>query len=165
MIVLGLLRSLGLYRFARDQGSLLHLAAVMVGGSIALALGWALRGPRLEVTAHLIWTASMLITLYALQVGWSELIGLWRASDALKRRDLNVLGVSTIGWPVRRHPAPGMTGWAAIHGSRGPLHTPQDVRRRVQLDINYVERQSFWLDVWFMAATVPVLLGDRAAVR
>jgi Undecaprenyl-phosphate glucose phosphotransferase len=60
---------------------------------------------------------------------------------------------------------PGMTGWAAIHGSRGPLHTAQDVRRRVQLDIDYVERQSFWLDVWIMAVTVPVLLGDRAAVR
>ncbi len=60
---------------------------------------------------------------------------------------------------------PGMTGWAAIHGSRGPLHTAQDVRRRVQLDVEYVERQSLWLDLWIMAVTVPVLLGDRAAVR
>jgi Undecaprenyl-phosphate glucose phosphotransferase len=60
---------------------------------------------------------------------------------------------------------PGMTGWAAVNGSRGPLHTAQDVRRRVQLDIDYVENQSFWLDVWIMAVTLPVLLGDRAAVR
>ncbi len=60
---------------------------------------------------------------------------------------------------------PGMTGWAAIHGSRGPLHTAQDVRRRVRLDIEYVERQSLWLDLWVMALTVPVLLGDRLAVR
>lgn len=60
---------------------------------------------------------------------------------------------------------PGMTGWAAIHGSRGPLHTAQDVRTRVRLDIEYVERQSLWLDLWIMAVTVPVLLGDRAAVR
>ncbi len=60
---------------------------------------------------------------------------------------------------------PGMTGWAAINGSRGPLHTAQDVRRRVQLDIDYVERQSLWMDLWIMAVTVPVLLGDRAAVR
>ncbi|CAN5189393.1 polysaccharide biosynthesis protein HfsE [soil metagenome] len=60
---------------------------------------------------------------------------------------------------------PGMTGWAAIHGSRGPLHNEQDVRRRVQLDIDYVERHSVWLDLWIMAVTVPVLLGDRAAVR
>jgi polysaccharide biosynthesis protein PslA len=60
---------------------------------------------------------------------------------------------------------PGMTGWAAINGSRGPLHTAQDVRRRVQLDIDYVERQSLWMDLWIMAVTVPVLLGDRTAVR
>lgn len=60
---------------------------------------------------------------------------------------------------------PGMTGWAAVKGSRGPLHTAQDVRRRVQLDIDYVERQSLWMDLWIMAVTVPVLLGDRAAVR
>jgi len=60
---------------------------------------------------------------------------------------------------------PGMTGWAAIKGSRGPLHSAQDVRRRVQLDVEYVERQSVWLDLWIMFVTVPVLLGDRAAVR
>lgn len=60
---------------------------------------------------------------------------------------------------------PGMTGWAAVNGSRGPLHTAQDVRRRVQLDIDYVERQSVWMDLWIMAVTVPVLLGDRAAIR
>ena len=60
---------------------------------------------------------------------------------------------------------PGMTGWAAIQGSRGPLHTADEVRRRVQLDIEYIERQSFWLDLWIIAVTVPVLLGDRMAVR
>ena len=46
-----------------------------------------------------------------------------------------------------------------------PLHTAQDVRTRVRLDIEYVERQSLWLDLWIMAVTVPVLLGDRSAVR
>lgn len=60
---------------------------------------------------------------------------------------------------------PGMTGWAAIKGSRGPLHTAAEVRRRVQLDIDYVERQSLWMDLWIMAVTVPVLLGDRSAIR
>ncbi len=60
---------------------------------------------------------------------------------------------------------PGMTGWAAVKGSRGPLHTAAEVRQRVRLDVEYVERQSFWLDLWIMAVTVPVLLGDRVAVR
>ena len=60
---------------------------------------------------------------------------------------------------------PGMTGWAAIKGSRGPMHTAPEVRRRVQLDIDYIERQSFWLDLWIIAVTIPVLLGDRMSVR
>jgi polysaccharide biosynthesis protein PslA len=60
---------------------------------------------------------------------------------------------------------PGMTGWAAIHGSRGPLATAEDVRRRVALDIHYIEHQSFWLDAWIILMTVPSVFGDRKAVR
>jgi Undecaprenyl-phosphate glucose phosphotransferase len=60
---------------------------------------------------------------------------------------------------------PGMTGWAAIKGSRGPVDTPESVRRRVELDVEYIERQSFWLDLYIMAVTAPCLLGDRSAVR
>jgi Undecaprenyl-phosphate glucose phosphotransferase len=60
---------------------------------------------------------------------------------------------------------PGMTGWAAIKGSRGPLDTAESVRRRVALDIEYIERQSFWLDLYVMAMTLPCLLGDRQASR
>jgi Undecaprenyl-phosphate glucose phosphotransferase len=60
---------------------------------------------------------------------------------------------------------PGMTGWAAVRGSRGPVDTPEAVRRRVALDVEYIERQSFWLDLWIIAVTIPCLLGDRDAVR
>ncbi|MCW2542234.1 MAG: Undecaprenyl-phosphate glucose phosphotransferase [Frankiales bacterium] len=60
---------------------------------------------------------------------------------------------------------PGMTGWAAINGSRGPLHAAADVQQRVALDIDYIGRQSFRLDLRIMAMTVPGLLGDRHAVR
>ena len=45
------------------------------------------------------------------------------------------------------------------------LPTAEDVRRRVAFDLEYIERQSFWLDVWIMLKTVPCLLGDRIAVR
>jgi Undecaprenyl-phosphate glucose phosphotransferase len=67
---------------------------------------------------------------------------------------------------ARRHRIkPGMTGWAAIKGSRGPLHTADDVRRRVALDVYYIDHQSFWLDAWIMVMTVPSVFGDRSAVR
>lgn len=71
--------------------------------------------------------------------------------------------VAEYAW--RHRIKPGMTGWAAIHGSRGPLHTADDVKRRVALDVEYVERQSLWLDLKIMARTLPCLLGDRDAVR
>ena len=58
-----------------------------------------------------------------------------------------------------------MTGWAAIHGSRGPLDSAEDVRRRVALDVHYIDNQSFWLDAWIILMTVPSVLGDREAVR
>jgi Undecaprenyl-phosphate glucose phosphotransferase len=55
---------------------------------------------------------------------------------------------------------PGLTGWAAVNGSRGPVDTAEDVRRRVALDLEYVERRSFWLDVAIILRTAPCLLGD-----
>jgi Undecaprenyl-phosphate glucose phosphotransferase len=415
LTVLGLLRSLGRYRFARGQKVSLHLAsvaAIVAAGTIAaLAAGWLLRGPQAQWTAYLVWAGLTLITLNALHMGWSDVVGRWRASgaltpnivlvgatrraealirEALNRRDLNVLGIfddrmarsprAIEGVPVlgtaddllthkmtpyvdrivlaidpkaearvrelnarlktlpnevtllvepdgaaetasaldrlaaapladvqgavdedrrafnkriqdlviglialvllapvmalialairldspgpvmfrqRRHGfnqeeivvwkfrsmrqeaadatasrqvthdddrvtrvgrfirktsldelpqllnviagemslvgprphaigmktghvesarlvaeyahrhriKPGMTGWAAVNGSRGPLHTAQDVRQRVRLDIDYVERQSLWMDLWIMTITIPVLLGDRAAIR
>ncbi len=65
----------------------------------------------------------------------------------------------------RHRMKPGMTGWAAVNGSRGPVDTPELVRTRVRLDVEYIERQGFWLDMWIMAITIPCLLGDRDAVR
>ena len=65
----------------------------------------------------------------------------------------------------RHRMKPGMTGWAAIHGSRGPVDTAQAVRRRVTLDVEYIERQSFWLDLYILAMTIPCLLGDSENVR
>ena len=60
---------------------------------------------------------------------------------------------------------PGMTGWAAINGSRGPMHKPEEINTRVAFDIAYIERQSSLLDLKIMAMTIPSLLGDRSAIR
>ena len=71
--------------------------------------------------------------------------------------------VAEYAW--RHRMKPGITGWAQINGSRGPVHTAAEVRRRVELDIEYIERQSFWFDLYIIAMTLPCLLGDRQAVR
>ncbi len=60
---------------------------------------------------------------------------------------------------------PGMTGWAQINGSRGPLHTAEDVAERVRLDVEYIERSNVLWDIYIMLKTLPVLLGDRTNVR
>lgn len=60
---------------------------------------------------------------------------------------------------------PGLTGWAAVNGSRGPVDTAEDVRRRVALDLEYVERRSLWFDLAIILRTAPCLLGDSGAVR
>ena len=65
----------------------------------------------------------------------------------------------------RHRMKPGITGWAQVNGSRGPVDTPEQVRERVRLDVEYIERQSLWFDLYIMAITLPCLLGDKAAVR
>ena len=43
---------------------------------------------------------------------------------------------------------PGMTGWAAIHGSRGSLHDPAEAASGGSRSmLTYIARQSVWLDL------------------
>jgi lipopolysaccharide/colanic/teichoic acid biosynthesis glycosyltransferase len=60
---------------------------------------------------------------------------------------------------------PGITGWAQINGSRGPVHTSEEVHARVALDVEYIERRTLWLDLYIVLMTIPRLLGDKAAIR
>jgi len=68
-------------------------------------------------------------------------------------------------YALRHRIKPGMTGWAAINGSRGPMHKLEEISRRVAFDIAYIERQSCLLDLKIMAKTIPSMLGDRGAIR
>ena len=71
-----------------------------------------------------------------------------------------------VGDYAHRHRVkPGITGWAQINGSRGPVHTKQEVRDRVRLDMEYVNRSSFWFDLYIMVMTAPCLLGDAKRDR
>ena len=53
----------------------------------------------------------------------------------------------------RHRVKPGLTGWAQIHGLRGPTEDPEKMRRRVQMDLYYIENWSLWLDLKIIAAT------------
>jgi Undecaprenyl-phosphate glucose phosphotransferase len=71
--------------------------------------------------------------------------------------------VAEYAW--RHRMKPGITGWAAIKGSRGPMDRAEDVVKRIALDVEYIERQSFWLDLYIILMTIPCLLGDNKTVR
>lgn len=54
----------------------------------------------------------------------------------------------------RHRVKPGVTGWAQIHGARGPIESPAALRRRLKLDLDYIARSSLWLDLQILARTV-----------
>lgn len=71
--------------------------------------------------------------------------------------------VAEYAW--RHRMKPGLTGWAQINGSIGAVDTAEAVRRRVSLDVEYIERQSFWFDCYIMVMTLPALIRARNMVR
>jgi putative colanic acid biosynthesis UDP-glucose lipid carrier transferase len=67
------------------------------------------------------------------------------------------------GYMIRHKVRPGITGWAQVNGYRGETQTPEDMRRRVEYDIDYLNSWSLWLDVRILMRTVRVLLNDKHA--
>ena len=65
---------------------------------------------------------------------------------------------------IRHYVKPGITGWAQTHGERGETKTVDDMKRRVEKDIWYIEHWSFWLDIQIMMKTITdVIHGDDKA--
>ncbi len=54
----------------------------------------------------------------------------------------------------RRRVKPGITGWAQVKGFRGETKTPDDVRRRMEHDLFYIDHWSIWLDIEIIARTM-----------
>lgn len=53
----------------------------------------------------------------------------------------------------RHRVKPGITGWAQLNGSRGAVTCATALRKRVRLDLDYVSRSSFWLDLQILLRT------------
>jgi putative colanic acid biosynthesis UDP-glucose lipid carrier transferase len=58
---------------------------------------------------------------------------------------------------------PGMTGWAQVKGFRGPTEDPEKMRKRVEMDLYYIENWSLWLDIKILALTPLVGFVHRNA--
>ncbi len=65
---------------------------------------------------------------------------------------------------IRQFLKPGITGWAQVHGFRGEITKPEQIRLRVDKDLWYLENWSLWLDIRILFMTVySVIRGDKNA--
>jgi lipopolysaccharide/colanic/teichoic acid biosynthesis glycosyltransferase len=62
-------------------------------------------------------------------------------------------------YPLRQRARPGITGWAQINQAYDSCI--EDVRRKVQYDLEYLERRGVAEDVRIMLRTIPVMLFKR----
>ena len=65
-------------------------------------------------------------------------------------------------YPERQIVLPGITGWAQVN--RGYDQSMDDVRRKVEFDLEYIHRRSPAEDLRIMARTLPVMIGRRGAL-
>lgn len=65
---------------------------------------------------------------------------------------------------VRHFVKPGITGWAQVTGSRGEIFSEEDMQRRIEKDVWYIQNWSFFLDLKIIFLTVYNLIkGDEQA--
>lgn len=59
---------------------------------------------------------------------------------------------------------PGITGWAQVNGCRGETRIPGSMQQRVNFDLYYIHRWTFWLDSQIILQTaINVIRGDQNA--
>ena len=66
-------------------------------------------------------------------------------------------------YAFRHHVKPGLTGWAQVHGHRGPTPTVADMQRRVQFDLWYIDNWSLRLDFLIITKTIAEVMRSRNA--
>jgi Undecaprenyl-phosphate glucose phosphotransferase len=65
---------------------------------------------------------------------------------------------------IRHRVKPGMTGWAQVNGWRGETTRIEQIRRRVEHDLYYIENWSLGLDCMILARTIFIVLSRQNAI-
>jgi len=66
-------------------------------------------------------------------------------------------------YAARHKVKPGITGWAQVNGWRGETITAEDIRKRVEHDLYYIDNWSIWFDLEIIVRTIVVLFRDKNA--
>jgi Undecaprenyl-phosphate glucose phosphotransferase len=66
-------------------------------------------------------------------------------------------------YAFRHHVKPGLTGWAQINGARGETCNIEQMERRVEYDLWYINNWSPWLDLKIVLQTVVTALRQTSA--
>jgi Undecaprenyl-phosphate glucose phosphotransferase len=67
------------------------------------------------------------------------------------------------GYFARHRVKPGITGLAQINGWRGETDTEEKIQRRVELDLQYIENWSLWMDIEILIRTPFTLVSGENA--
>lgn len=66
-------------------------------------------------------------------------------------------------YAFRHHVKPGLTGWAQVNGYRGETRRIEQMERRVEYDLWYINNWSLWLDLKILFRTLYVTLMQAKA--
>ena len=59
----------------------------------------------------------------------------------------------------RNKTSPGITGWAQINGYRGSKPTDEQMRKRMEHDLWYMNNWNIWLDLYIIVRTFFIILS------
>jgi exopolysaccharide biosynthesis polyprenyl glycosylphosphotransferase len=98
------------------------------------------------------WSLDELPQLFNVLRGEMSLVG--PRPHAVVMRTEERLGEQIVpSYPHRHRVKPGITGWAQVHGARGATDTAEQLRRRIELDLYYIEHCSPLLDLKVLLMT------------
>ena len=100
--------------------------------------------------------------LFNVLLGHMSLVGP-RPHAASTRAGGRVFSEVVARYAARHNVKPGITGWAQVCGWRGETQTEEQLLKRFEHDLHYIENWSLWLDLYILMRTVVTVLGHRGA--
>lgn len=66
-------------------------------------------------------------------------------------------------YSARHRVKPGITGWAQVNGFRGETDTLYKIEKRIEYDLEYIEKWSILFDIYIILKTIPSIVFSKEA--